>query len=140
MAGSCTSEFINDPITGRIIGYKFDWTSDASGDVSGVGAINITRIDKPGGMINTIVGAQFVPDTGGTAPTDLYDATLINSDGVDVLQGVGADLPQSVTSISNYRTPLTTDGGYVLLMGDTLTPVVANAGNAKGGTIYLFII
>jgi hypothetical protein len=106
--------------------YKLTWTSDASGNVSG----NAFAV-KPGVLIQL----KFVPNGGGTAPTDLYDITLVDTDSVDVIGGAGANLSATVGSVKNA------------LLGDvyfhdgqqTLDLVVANAGNAKGGIVYLWV-
>jgi len=127
-AGSCRTTTVHDPLTGAVIGYKMVWLSDASGDVNGRGAVN---------MAGHLTGVRFVPDAGGTAPSALYDVTLLDDAGLDILHGAGANLPQSATDTSNYQTPLTVDGAYIPLFGGQYTPVVTNAGAAKGGTIYL---
>jgi hypothetical protein len=128
-AGSCTTTEIRSETTGALLGYQFAWTSDASGDVSSVGAISPA--------CGPIIGVQFVP---GAGVSDLYDVTILDGNSVDVLIAVGADLSNTASATSNYKTPLTAEGGYVNLGNATLTPVVANAGNAKTGTIYLYLI
>ena len=64
------------------------WTSDSSGAVSG----NLFTV-APGYLIS----AKFVPSAS-AAPTDAYDVTLVDTDGVDKLGGVGSDLSSTVAS------------------------------------------
>jgi hypothetical protein len=126
-AGSCT------PTPAPAYGastkiHKWEWTSDTDGNVSGEGAI--TRVS---GMILMV---RFVP---GSGVSDLYDIEINDENGVDVLQGVGADLSNSASASTNLKTPFTAEGGFVYLFQATLTPKVQNAGNAKSGTIFLTV-
>jgi hypothetical protein len=133
MAGTCAiikdigpTMFRGMYLQTREIGWR--WVADGSGDVSGEGGINIT---------GAIVGARFAPDTGDTQPLDLYDVTVVDGNGVDILMGVGANAPQSLTSTTNYRTPVTSDNGFPYLVDEKITPVVAGAGAANAGYIYI---
>ena len=78
-----------------------------------------------------IVQVVFVPDTGGTAPDDQHDATLTDTNSIDLLYGQGANLSgtQTVVIQSNL--------GYVV--NSTLTLAVTGAGSANGGTAYVYI-
>lgn len=111
------------------------WTSDASGDVNG------TATDYISGMIARVV---FVPGTGGSEPTNLYDVTLraYSSDGIDLLAGQGANLANNANTHVCPGVPLkdgTTTSVTPIFVDDTLELVVANAGNAKSGTVVLYI-
>ena len=97
------------------------WVSDASGDVNG------TLTDVVSGILYRV---GFVPDGGGTQPTDLYDITLDDEDGVDVLAANGANL-------SNANSSQHTDAARAI--DGTLELKVSNAGNAKGGLVALYI-
>jgi hypothetical protein len=109
-------------------------TSDGSGDVSGEGAVLLS---------GTVVGFSY--DVGTSEPTDAFDVYLYDDrdDPVDILGGVGVDLPNgedtSFSFAKMYRTPLTPDGAYVLLKNQTITPTVANAGDTKSFTLYLHL-
>ena len=105
--------------------YTVAWVSDASGDVSG----NATQFVIPRGRIHQ---AQFTPDSGGTQPTDLYDATLLFST-VDILDGVAANLSDTTATIIMFDPPFFYDAT------SNLDLVISNAGNAKGGTFVLWI-
>jgi hypothetical protein len=112
--------------------YSVAWTSDASGNVNG-NAIQVL----PG----RIQQVRYVPGTGGTQPSDLYDLTLPDADGFDVLTGTGANLSQTNVKVS---VPLIGDGSSApmrlfLEAGATLTPIIANAGNAKTGRFDVLI-
>ncbi len=129
MAGTCVVTTDSDKNTLRV---KWTWVSHASnGNVTDEGAIRVTGI---------ISGVRFIPDTGGTAPDNLYDVTILDANGVDVIIGVGANAPQLITDTGNYRTPVTTDSQYLSLFEATLTPAVANAGNSNGGIIEMSLI
>src|SRR5688572_3573320 len=67
--------------------YSVAWTSSAGGAVSG-NAFSVVPGD--------IVRVEFVPASGGTQPSDLYDATLVITSGADALGGQGANLSNSI--------------------------------------------
>lgn len=125
MAGSIT--VTTSRLSNAVAKYSIAWVSDASGDVSAN-----TFAVKSGELLQV----RYVPDSGGTQPTDLYDVTMTDANSVDVLSGTGANLSNAtsttvVPAVSTYfrRT----------LEAGNLTPVVAAAGNAKGGTITLLV-
>lgn len=104
--------------------YKLDWTSDDA-----TGAVNIGFLMRSGRLVQV----KYVPDGGGTAPTNLYDVTITDADGADILQGDGADKSATVADFTTFlTTAIRTDGGSYTLN-------VAAAGNAKGGLIYLYV-
>jgi hypothetical protein len=102
---------------------KFAWTSAADGTASGA-------TTKP--YDGKVYLLTTVPAGGGSAPTDNYDLTITDSDSVDVLAGAGAD-----RDTANTEQVVGTSLGAVA--GSVLTINVANAGNAKSGTCYLYI-
>lgn len=97
------------------------WTSDASGNVSA----NLTKE-----LSGNIQRVAFIPGSGGTQPTDLYDIVLLDSDGVDVLAAGGANL-SNATKSQSIVDARAIDG--------TLELQVSNAGNAKTGTVALYL-
>jgi hypothetical protein len=103
----------------------WDWLATDAGVV--VGSITTYPYD------GELIAAVFVPDSGGTAPDNGYDVTIKDVDGVDVLNGLGADLSNAATVIKKH-----TDG-LGAVAGSKLTLAVANAGDANGGIIYLYI-
>lgn len=114
--------------TSSAIGAGYDkhsiaWTSDASGNVSG----NAATVKR--GMLRQV---KFIPGSGGAQPTDLYDVTLLDADGADLLVGNGANKSNASAIWYLPTNPIMVEAGDV-------TPTVANAGNAKTGTIILII-
>ena len=104
--------------------YSIAWTSTAGGAVSG------NSFSTVGGYL---VRVTVVPGSGGSAPTDLYDATLVDADNIDVLNATGANLAQATGATFNFDPPL-----FVPRAG-TLDLVIANAGNAKTGRVDIYI-
>lgn len=106
--------------------YTCLWTSTAGGAVSG------NNFSIRAGYLESI---RFVP--GSTTPTDLYDVTLVDSDGTftsgDLLSGTGADRSATVSSVLTFDPRIFEDGSR------TLDIVVANAGNAKTGKVVILV-
>lgn len=122
MAGSIASTASD--IGQGVTKYVIVWTSDASG------AVNASPFDVKRGKL---LQAKFLPGTSGLQPTDQYDVTLADADGVDVLQSAGANLSNANGSIAiSSARPLELEAG-------ALTPTVSNAGNAKSGSIILYV-
>lgn len=126
MAAVGTNTIVYDEV-GTIQVIEMDWLSDASGDVSG------TYTVKANGIIEKVL---FISDTGGTAPTDLYDVTLLDENSDDVLEGGGANI--AIASTPEAKVPVI--GTYFkVAVNGKLQLVVANAGNAKGGEVHVYI-
>lgn len=121
MAGSLTNT--SSDLGGGITKYNIAWVSDASGVVS----LSVVEVKR-----GRLIQIKYVPDAGGTQPSDLYDMTLPDTNGVDVLAGDGANL-------SNANSKITAPTAPILLEAGNLTPTIASAGNAKGGTLILFV-
>lgn len=98
--------------------YTLEWVSAADGTLSAA----VTAIQ---GTIERIV---FLPasDTGET-PFNLYDVTLIDRDGIDVLGGKGANLSNTAAS-----SVLVTDATPVLPIA-TIGPLTLNITHADSG-------
>ena len=101
----------------------FDWTSSAGGAVSEVFS------DFLYGIVNRAV---FVPDGGGTQPTNLYDVLLKDDHGFDVLEGLAANR-------SNVNTEEVTPTSLRRVIASRLELAITNAGAAKGGLVYLYL-
>lgn len=113
--------------------YSLAWVSDSLGAVSGT----LTEV-----ISGVIVKAVFIPDSGGTQPTNLYDVTLLDENGLDVLAGRGANLSNSASSATAPGlavTDGTTTGIVPVPIDDQLELRVANGGNAKGGSVVLYV-
>lgn len=107
---------------GSVRCLKLVWLSTAGGAVQ----------SDPIGADGSLVWARLASDGGGTAPTDLYDVTVTDEHGADLLAGGGANVTAATTVELHQRT---TSLGFA---GGTITLTVANAGAAKGGTVYLY--
>ncbi len=99
------------------------WTSTAGG------AADLITTGAYDGKIERLV---TVPAAAGSAPTDDYDITVTDGDSVDVLHGAGAN-----RDTANTEQVLASSLGIVA--GDKLTLNVTNAGNAKSGTVHLYL-
>ena len=148
MAGSIvTTQTKEDPglsaVTGvttrpglrTIVKTSIVWTSDAGG------AVSANTVEMPSG---SVISVQFIPGTGGAVPTDLYDVTFTNENGINAFDdGTGTSIGANLSAtVATKRVPFI--GGAastfvrVWLAGGLYTPVVAAAGNAKSGTINIF--
>lgn len=105
---------------------KWDWACTEAGVV--VGSVTTNKYS------GVIARVETIPDTGDTAPTADYDITIKNEDGVDVLSGLGEDRSATATETKNFG------DGLGCVVYSTLTLAVANAGDANGGTVMLYII
>lgn len=136
MAGSVVTTTSEVSGSGGVRVYSLAWTSDAAGAVSG----NTSTL-CPG----TIISVEFTPGTGGTQPSDLYDVTFTDAENVNMFDdgsgtSIGANLSNST---STHKVPFI-GGGTVTyvrhwLHGGDYTLVVANAGNAKTGTVVIYV-
>lgn len=133
MAGSIT--ITSSRIDGVVTKYSVAWLSDASGDVNA----NTFTIHA-----GTLLSVVFTPDSGGTQPTNLYDVTVLDADSVNIIDnGAGTSLGANLSNAAASRSvpAIGTAQLYTRpwLPSGLLQPVVTNAGNAKGGTIDLYI-
>ena len=110
---------------------KFAWTSDAAGAATG------TTTYCYDGLIQTVV---TVPGTVADKPTDDYDIVLTDNNSIDQLFGYGANRDQTATETITRgwisATVATTLGSVT---SSKLTLTVANAGDTKSGTVYVWI-
>jgi hypothetical protein len=109
------------------------WTADGSGNVSGT-------LTAP--LCGALVRAAFVHSGPGGAPTNLYDVTLLDADGLDVLGGQGANLAVAAPSHVIPGVPMrdgTTVGVGLAQVAGPLELRVANAGAGKSGLAALYV-
>lgn len=99
------------------------WTSNAAGNVT------VTGIHLEG-MISRVTFAN-----GSATPTNLYDVTMTDQDSIDVLGGDGANIAVATNVV---KVPAL--DSYQSYVQGQHTVTITNAGNAKSGTlrIYLF--
>jgi hypothetical protein len=118
--------------TGPITRFVLDWLSHTDG----------TATATTPTLNGTLVRVAFIPDSGGTQPTDLYDVTLNDEDGLDTLAGQGANLSNSTKSNVIPGVPLkdgtTTSVGPMVVNGP-LSLSVSGAGSGKGGQVILYL-
>lgn len=124
---------VSSELGGGYTKYAMAWVSSAGG------AVAENPVPMKRGHIHQV---KFIPDAGGTQPTDLYDATLVDAiaGGFDLLTGIGGNLSNANRKIG---VPQIGDGSTahqrVFHEGGNLYPTVANAGSAKGGTIEVIV-
>lgn len=120
MAGTVTK---TEETYGTVKMVKLAWVSSAGG------AADATTDEYYSGAIERLV---TVPGSGGNQPTDQYDVAVTDKHGIDVLLGAGAN-----RSNAGQDNVLASALGYVA--NTQLTLAVTNAGNAKSGTVYLYV-
>jgi len=103
---------------------QWDWLSATGGAVSSAAS---------GWYCGKIVKVSLASDASPSAPTDGYDVTIEDGDGLDVLSGNGANVTASATVYINDPTKM------LWVRSGTLTLKVANAGDAKGGVVTMLI-
>lgn len=110
-------------IHGNVKEIVFTWTSASDGTASG------TTVNAYDGKVELLTTD---PAAAGAAPTDNYDVTLTDANGVDVLGGAGVD-----------RDTANTEQRVASLLGvvasSKLTLNIANAGDTKQGVTVVHI-
>lgn len=87
---------------------------------------------------------DFIPNQAGSQPDNLYDITCEDVNGIDVFQGVGANLSNAANVTLSPGVKMTeTSGNYISLVpplhDGTLELKGANLGAAKTGTVVIFL-
>ena len=106
------------------------WVSDVNGNVNG--------IETTYPLDGEIYRVATIPSTT-LPPTDAYDITLLDSDSLDVLQGIGADEPNTVSH--QFCPSLASDDSNnisLVAVHGNLTLTVDNAGAAKSGKVIIY--
>lgn len=103
--------------------YTLSWTSDALGTADAL--VDIKR--------GYLVQIKFIPGVGGSQPSASYDVLLKDVDGADFLGATGANLSQTVTTLTAVSPAKYYDGVNRLELN------VTNAGIVKTGTVILWI-
>ena len=103
---------------GKLQDIAISWTSDGSGD-------HTETVFMEGAIV------RVVTNPGATAPTDDYDITLIDADGLDLAQ---SSLLNRDTANSEQWIP-TTPVFHV----PSFTFTVANAGDTKDGACTIYV-
>lgn len=108
----------------RIERISIAWTSDGAGAATG-------SVENLYGFLVKVV----TDPTDG--PTDNYDITLIDENGIDAADGKLIDRD---TANTEQVYPVATNAQTPIFLCGTHTFTVANAGNAKRGVCVLYII
>lgn len=117
----------NEPIAKKIV----DWVSDSTG---GTVSQSIGRIS------GSIIALETNPDDS-AAPSDNYDITLEDEQGLDVLLGLGADRHTTTTQKVQILAELTINSNTYAShppVCDDLTFKIAAAGNSKKGRAIIY--
>ena len=112
--------------------HTIDWTAAADGSVADI-PIDELFLTGYGYSLHSMV-----TDPGATAPTDNYDITIEDSDGVDVLGGAGANRDAANTE---RVMPLYGTTPHPCPINGALTVKIAgNVVNAATGKIKLYFV
>lgn len=129
MAGSVSAVTVSDFKIGSAIGKKYTCTltCDASGNLSGNQILLNSRTPDSGFLmlVRTVSGTP--------SPANLYDLSLLDDKGIDILSGYGANRSGTIGERIAFSEATLTVGA--------LTPVIAN-GVTSGAivTLELFIV
>jgi len=91
---------------------------------------NVSAIKGRISKVETIPGTLGVPAT--NPPTNLYDITLLDAYGYDVMDGTLADRSATVAEVVVFDSPINVNG--------ELTLTIANAGNANNGRMIITLV
>lgn len=128
MAGTVTK---SESYFSSVKKVKFDWTSGTGADAGKADAVS------DGVYEGQLKRAVFIPGTGGDIPSDLYDVRILDSDSVDLLGGLGADLNHDAT-VEAFEGSATKNLNH-MFSHTKLTLEVRNAGDTKKGTVILYM-
>lgn len=109
-----------------------DWTSASDGSATG-------EVELDGQLI------KFVTNPGATAPSDNYDITLVDEDGIDVAEGLLAnrDTSNSEEVYAFKQVTLTGTGSDAAALpiyhGGPVTFTLASAGDSKVGQLKVYM-
>lgn len=111
-----------------------DWTSDSNGDVKDADGKIADALSKSK-IEGYIVAVETIPGENGdrTAdlPTDLYDVTILDKYGFDIMAGNLANRSGTVAE--------RVDADQTLIVNSELTLTISSAGDTKQGRIIIFM-
>lgn len=116
--------------------YEVTWISDASGDVSG----SVFAM-----MSGTIIAVEFIPDSGLTQPTTLYDVDLLDAEGVTMFDdGSGSSIGTNLSNAAaSHHVPLVGLTGVTIYRrwhhGGDVQLTVAGAGDTNSGVVNIYV-
>lgn len=135
MAGAIVVSAIG--LKAAVTKYEVTWVSDATG------AVNTSTFEMKQG---TIVAVEFVPGPGALAPDALYDADLLDEEGVSMFDdgsgnSIGTNLSNAVAS---HHVPMVGLVGVTIYRrwhhGGPVQPTVAAAGADNAGTMNIYVV
>ena len=137
-AGTITFVQSTPGTVGRV---QASWDTDATGTVPAATA-SVDSDGKKMRIVGDVVRVVFVNDAGAAAPNDTYSVKLNDEHGVDILNGAGAALSGSLSSINVVPFfPLSTGAApesRVPWVNGQLTPVLSTTGSSAGGDIHIY--
>jgi len=111
---------------------RFDWTSTTGG-----AAEDQTDVLVSGRVLRVC----FIPGAGANQPTNNYDVIIEDSDGIDVLQGLGANLGNiNATDVFPALTNGTNGNSIPVAVDSKLALIIINAGSAKTGSVVIYYL
>lgn len=136
-AGSVAMTPTSVPSGNGVVMYSMVWTSDAAGNVNGdnllIGAGTIARVD-------------FIPGTGGSQPTNLYNVDLLGTEGFSLFDnGAGTSIGATLSNVNaSQQVPFVHGASTTFVRswlhgGTGYQLTVSGAGNAKSGTVNLYL-
>lgn len=111
------------PTGNKLRRLTFAWTSDSDGSCT-----KQTTSSYSG----QVVAAAFIPGTGASTPTGMYEARIYDESNVDTLQGTGGYRSVTRPEVVRFATP-------TLVVANKLTLVVYGAGEARSGTVVVYL-
>lgn len=120
-------------VQGPVVKTTLTWASGTNNYASG---------DSSYYVRGTVQRVEIVPNLA-SFPSNAYDVTLSDENGVDILAGLGADA--SSNTVSCFCPGLVcTDGGATTSMvpfvvNDIFSLLVTNCGNSRGGSVVLYL-
>ncbi len=100
--------------------------------VTASGSASVTVADVNGVIL------RVTTNPGATAPTDNWDIALLDEDGIDVLGGDGVDR-DTANSESFCPSVAFGDGFVPVAVSGSLTLNITNAGDAKVGSVIVYL-
>lgn len=112
--------------------HERPWTADGSGD-----------FDRNIGLLGgSLMKVAIVPDAGATQPDDNFSVQLLDENGVDLLNGLGAAIDNGSVTILRPAVPIT-DGVDTALVPNFICNdprlVIAGAGANNAGKVILYM-
>lgn len=129
----------------NICHVKWVWTADGSGDVDENGSADPSfffTVAQPMFLVGVTIGY--------TSGDNNYDVYVKDSQGIDILKGLGVNLANSASDSGNRFCPVNTSqdigtatnasGTPIILMDEDIEIIVDEAGAGHIGTLHLYFM